>query len=188
MNDKILNAINKAKEYQLNRIGPTNLDRVIKYIEGQKNVDIKVNFFDFSKYKFNKAGSLITSFKEEANEPRKILIGVNDNIDKKKQRFSLAHELGHLLLGHLKLDDPEAFNISLHIDYNLTKLDDTTSEENQANAFAQELLMPEDLFVELDKKYFPEELAEYFKVSEAAIAARRDNLPWIKRFRDEKEA
>lgn len=58
------------------------------------------------------------------------LIIVNDSVSRGRVRFSVAHEIGHCVLGHV----PIALNI-------LTT-QCQTREEVDANAFAAELLMP----------------------------------------------
>ncbi len=63
----------------------------------------------------------------------KYLIIYNDTIlTEERQRFTLAHELGHIICGHLELDE------------DLMHLPDHKHEilEKEANAFASELLAP----------------------------------------------
>lgn len=67
------------------------------------------------------------------------VIGVNSIHPITRKRFTLAHELGHLLL-HIKN--------GIHIDYAIVKMRDSKTsegideEEIEANRFAAELLMP----------------------------------------------
>lgn len=70
-----------------------------------------------------------------------VIIGVNSGTSRRRQRFTIAHELGHLLMheGRLIIDH------SVRVNYR----DDvasmaTDNEEIQANAFAAALLMPEE--------------------------------------------
>jgi Zn-dependent peptidase ImmA (M78 family) len=72
----------------------------------------------------------------------RITIGVNKNHHPNRQRFTLAHELGHFLLHR---------NVSnIFIDASTVFFRDSTSsdgskaQEIEANAFAAELLMPEE--------------------------------------------
>lgn len=86
-----------------------------------------------------------------------------------RQRFTIAHELGHVLLGHVskgkkaKRDD----NFNPRGDW----------DEVDANAFAAELLMPE---AHVREKVRTEtnisELARFFGVSPTAIRNRLKNL------------
>jgi len=89
-------------------------------------------------------------------------IGVNENHPKVRQRFTIAHELGHYIMGH---------------DEN-TILDDTfdknTDKEREANKFAGELLMPYDLLksdIEKEICDIPS-LAKKYEVSEQAMSIR----------------
>ena len=66
------------------------------------------------------------------------VIKVNSNDNDTRQRFTIAHELGHLMLGHLadgrKFRDPSK-------NYTLGSYD---PKERDANYFAAALLMPDD--------------------------------------------
>lgn len=66
-------------------------------------------------------------------------IAVNSNHHPNRQRFSMAHEYAHYLLHRSKIDSmPEGERI-------LHRNGDKNSIEYQANSFAAELLMPEEL-------------------------------------------
>jgi Predicted Zn peptidase len=102
------------------------------------------------------------------------LIEFNATEPEVRQRFSIAHELGHFVLGHGSAFRDPAKNFSAsHFDYN----------EVDANKFAAELLMPESAvaqFVRDDELYDLRALAKRFHVSEAAMKYRLKNLGWIK--------
>jgi len=71
------------------------------------------------------------------------VIGVNSNNPKARQRFTIGHELGHLILhpGHeLILERLIRLNFR-----NATSSTASDEEEIEANHFAAELLMPHDL-------------------------------------------
>jgi Zn-dependent peptidase ImmA (M78 family) len=109
------------------------------------------------------------------------VLGVNDwHVDVRK-RFTIAHELGHLLLhpdelfvdGILKRDGDSSLAIRSH--------------EIEANAFAAELLMPRKLVLEEineilaknatpDAKRLVKQLANTFEVSEQAMQFKLMNL------------
>jgi Zn-dependent peptidase ImmA (M78 family) len=107
------------------------------------------------------------------------LIGINDDESTSRQRFTIAHELGHYFL-HTKKDT--------FIEY--TEYRDNKKEimrtvpERQANMFAAALLMPrtylEKDFKIIAKKGFTEDeleiLAEKYQVSEDAMRFRLMNL------------
>ncbi|HDL84870.1 MAG TPA: ImmA/IrrE family metallo-endopeptidase [Candidatus Acetothermia bacterium] len=104
------------------------------------------------------------------------LIGVNSNEVAVRQRFTIAHELGHFLL-HPKKD---AF-----VDYRDNKSDvKRDPKERQANMFAAALLMPRKSlgkdFKSFAKNGFTEMelqmLADKYQVSEDAMRFRLINL------------
>ena len=81
------------------------------------------------------------------------MIGYNGNQSPVRQRFTIAHELGHFIL-HSHNDPKEVY-----VDHNTFPLfrDENSSTgaslvEQQANAFAAALLMPERLIAEEVKK------------------------------------
>lgn len=71
------------------------------------------------------------------------VIGVNSTNAKVRQRFTIAHELGHLQLhkGHSLILERQ-----MHVNFrDTTSATTTNQEEVEANQFAAELLMPRDL-------------------------------------------
>src|SRR3569832_622041 len=98
------------------------------------------------------------------------IITVNSSIDfAPKKRFILAHELGHFILHrHLKKgfnDDDETLNHYYQYNFN--------AEEVEANEFAAEFLMPQELYFNECKDYVfdhavIEYLADRFQVSKTA--------------------
>jgi Zn-dependent peptidase ImmA (M78 family) len=120
---------------------------------------------------------------------KRALIGANKAHHPNRQRFTIAHELGHYLLhaGHtVHLDEGRvAFTV------NLRNSDSSKGEDNddrEANLFAAELLMPakflrEDLEgVELDlleNDKFLTGLAKKYSVSLQALTFRLTYLRYI---------
>lgn len=89
-----------------------------------------------------------------------------------RQRFTIAHELGHLLWG----DDQH-----LHVDVDIDAAPSKTGEsEIRANSFAAAFLMPRDEVRELVAAGFTEatfdRLVLHFRVSPAAMANRLEQL------------
>ncbi len=88
-----------------------------------------------------------------------------------RQRFSIAHELGHFMLCHdnffLDFSDPAV--------YQLGEEQADKNAEVESNKFAAELLMPTDM-IKHDYKakriQDPKELARRYKVSEQALWIR----------------
>jgi Zn-dependent peptidase ImmA (M78 family) len=102
------------------------------------------------------------------------VIGVNQKHHRVRQRFTIAHELGHHVLHpgrELILDAPVRVNFR-----DRTSSMATDREEIEANAFAAALLMPEPMIrAELDR--LPEDIRrERFDVSIVALGFRLINL------------
>jgi len=110
------------------------------------------------------------------------VIGVNQQHHRRRQRFTIAHELAHYVLHR------QASNVfvdsTLTFHRNKTSAEGVDRQEVEANAFAAELLMPEGLL----KKYWESQqfdlyddvalarLAARFDVSEQALTIRLMNL------------
>jgi Zn-dependent peptidase ImmA (M78 family) len=109
-------------------------------------------------------------------------IGINSSEIGRRKRFTIAHELGHLFL-----HKQDAVNYDPAIMYfrDTHSSEGTDTKEIEANAFAAELLMPEDevrkLIVErggldMEDTSAIEELANRFDVSHLAMTIRLTNL------------
>jgi len=111
------------------------------------------------------------------------VIGVNSANSLVRQRFTIAHELGHLRLhkGELILDRLARVNFR-----DSTSSAATDTQEIEANAFAATLLMPQPLIEEQlqvqarrrqqGDEQLVETLAKQFQVSRAAMEYRLINL------------
>jgi Zn-dependent peptidase ImmA (M78 family) len=112
------------------------------------------------------------------------LIGLNSRDTDRRQRFTIAHELGHL-----RLHDGRPLIVDHSVRVN--KRNDVSSaatdrEEIEANAFAAALLMPQALIIEtvhrhLDRGIVTQDelthqLANEFEVSPQAMSWRLINL------------
>lgn len=104
-----------------------------------------------------------------------------------RKRFTMAHELGHFVLHKDKIgngiDDSENYRPVRRTDTAAGEL-----EEREANSFAAEILMPEDLVVqyakergvfvgdEIEQSAALQEIATAFQVSKAAMGIRINGL------------
>lgn len=105
-------------------------------------------------------------------ENNKYTIFVNKNLENDEQkRLTIAHELGHYFLGHLK-NDGILFSLSTDIAYDF---DISTFDEKEANIFAVELLMPYDQCKSL-RYYTDDELSNLFGVNKQAVKSRMEQL------------
>lgn len=112
------------------------------------------------------------------------VIGVNARHHANRQRFSVAHELGHYLLHR----DQEAFFIDAAVFFRREGATPTTwAQEKEANVFAAELLLPEravqeawqDNPIDVFDDTAIRRLAARFNVSTQALAIRLSELDLV---------
>ena len=119
------------------------------------------------------------------DDVERAVIGINALHPSVRQRFSIAHELGHLVLH----DDTE-LQVDRHAFVAFRDLASSTADdprEVEANQFAAALLMPEyllsrcvnELDDDLDFENAIAWLAQRFGVSEQAMTIRLTSLRWI---------
>jgi len=114
------------------------------------------------------------------HEDGETVLGVNSLHPKRRQRFTIAHELGHFAL-HPKSNFVDHTVLYLR---NATSSQATDVKEMEANQFAAELLMPtkfikatlRDESVDLEDDEKIEALADRFQVSTQALTYRLLNL------------
>ena len=139
-----------------------NLESAPVPIERVANL-FSIKIVPYSKFTQQISGTII-------KDENFIAIGVNSNDAVVRQRFTIAHELGHFLLGHdiaQTLDD--------------AKLDRPIDNEKEADKFAAELLIPID-FLKKDIESGIKNLAELsrrYEVSEQAMSVRLLNTGLI---------
>lgn len=105
------------------------------------------------------------------------VIHYNNSESKNRQRFTMAHELGHHVLNHVNPQNP-----CFRDDTNTFNSNSPVWQEREANNFAAQLLMPLDaiktmLFVKGISNI--KQLADIFQVSEAAMYYRLKNLGYL---------
>jgi Zn-dependent peptidase ImmA (M78 family) len=115
----------------------------------------------------------------------KPVIGVNANHHPNRQRFTIAHELGHVLLHRSRLDAAVLIDKNKNfIPRDAISAEGTDPVEVEANAFASELLMPVKLVRQVlsestrdlhDDEYLIA-LAKRFRVSLAAFQFRLEKI------------
>ncbi len=153
-----------------------------------------IHYFD-KKLQSNISGASMTT------ENGKQVIVVNKHQPSTRKKFTIAHELGHLLLKHdTALNTQDKGTIDQQKQYNTPSQilfrDDKTSEgsdwrEIEANHFAASLLMPREilnkeihkLIQKNSRKYLCEDdvrdLAETFGVSSISMSIRLSRLGFI---------
>jgi Zn-dependent peptidase ImmA (M78 family) len=117
------------------------------------------------------SGALIRKGKE-------LIIGVNSSQHPNRQRFTIAHEIGHFILH-------KGFNLHVDEDFCINRDGSSNLDEREANRFAAELLMPEELIeADLSRFEYVNEaivslLASKYKVSAQAMQIRLTNLGYM---------
>lgn len=115
-------------------------------------------------------------------EGNQVIIGINSEHHRNRQRFTLAHEIGHHQLhSHTPLYVDKVFPVRRRDQRSAEAVD---IEEIEANAFAAELLMPAKMLEqepELQRDIIDHErdiaaLAERYGVSQQAMTFRLINL------------
>jgi Zn-dependent peptidase ImmA (M78 family) len=156
--------------------GAVPVDRIVKSL----GIEIKLDKVDD-----DLSGFLV----REKKDQRRSIIGANKSHHPHRQRFTIAHELGHFLLHEgetVHLDQyRQAFTINLR---NSQSAKGEDNDEREANLFAAELLMPAKFLLHdlqgrnldlLGDTPFLERLARKYKVSEQALTFRLANLGYI---------
>lgn len=103
-----------------------------------------------------------------------------------RKRFSIAHEIGHFILHdeNLHVDEKMRSNVQYRNEYSSLGVDD---HEIEANQFAAEILMPEEMLLKDATKLKDkspevaiEELAKLYDVSIQSMTIRLTRLGVIK--------
>ena len=122
-------------------------------------------------------------------ENNRIVIGYNSNESLVRQRFTLAHEVGHFILHCNNSKKDKIFVDKIMFRKNFSS-NIERRQEMQANIFAASLLMPKNLvekefeLIINSSDYLTEEdivskMANKFKVSEIAMTYRLINLNFL---------
>lgn len=131
---------------------PISLWKVLKYI--QEKIDVSIYPYDFGK----KISGVLTQVDESM-----FAIGYNSSQSWHKRRFTIAHEIGHLLMGHTN------------------SMADNKCCEKEADEFAAELLIPLKILKDDFKKIGElKPLAEKYNVSEEALCIHLINCKLLK--------
>ncbi|MBE6684372.1 MAG: ImmA/IrrE family metallo-endopeptidase [Ruminococcaceae bacterium] len=127
-------------------------------IARQSNIDVKKN----SRIKILLSDEYAKAF----YNGEKWIIVYNDRNDVPVSRFAIAHELGHILLGHVKTYAKYATIEDIGI---------KPKAENQADTFALRLLCPACILMELDL-HSPEEISAFCRVPTHLAQKRSDRM------------
>lgn len=131
-----------------------------------KNIPIKVRALNSQTLNASGQASL------ENTENGYVFCDYNSEEISYRNRFTIAHELGHVLLGHVNEGNPRERD---------TTFGNYNPVERAANIFAAELVMPEMKVKELFRGASSvQQLSEIFGVSNAAMSYRLQNLGLVR--------
>ena len=136
-------------------VAPVSLQRVIEHLKTTRNLEVQK--FDFGN---NISGLTMT---ENSFEQEIVTIGFNEKHPWCRRRFTLGHEIGHLILGHV------------------CSRSSADHGEREADIFANELLVPTE-FIKADfsKILDIQALAKLYRVSAAAMTIKLMDTRLIK--------
>lgn len=128
---------------------------------------LKISYFNPAQSKSNTLES-VSGLLDKKNST----IFVNSTDPLARQRFTIAHELGHFIYNH----DEDKFGLNYRDD-----IRDRNSAERQADDFAAEVLMPSPIVRKKIKQYSDAsptltEIASLFGVSNQAMKVKLDNM------------
>ena len=160
----------ECKEFKYK--APINLEEILKCL------DVKLE----KTFNWNEVLGEI----EVKNEQVIIKINEANHLFEERERFTIAHELGHLCR-HIAPSNADKF---VDTEETMKRNNIWNTKEYEANTFAAQLLMPDDLIVEEGKKIalelkakgdinineFISKMAQKFEVSKLAMRYRLKNL------------
>lgn len=115
----------------------------------------------------------------EKTDQDRFCIHLNQRKHPIREKFTLAHELGHLFLHMGFIIDESKWETFSEFDEDVFYRDNTYSkDEYEANEFAASFLMPKDEFLDVAEQYLDknqysiEPIAQHFGVSNDAVSNR----------------
>ncbi|MGR0277737.1 ImmA/IrrE family metallo-endopeptidase [Marinomonas dokdonensis] len=114
----------------------------------------------------------------ERKEDNKFEITVNKKHGEYRQRFTIAHEIGHFILHRHLMGTGITDNVAYRTDGDMKNSKIKPSHEAEANRFAASLLLPKEQVVDKFKEMTGSvdnkisQLADYFEVSLTAMTIR----------------
>ena len=162
-----------------------DISKLVDIVAELTETEISVKEIDFDRVVEDcDYGAMMCVTKKDTKQFASILLNSSNKIDAAFKRFSLAHELGHLITNRFNLSEQEnSFTLSTHINYTFNEIkkedyenDEYLINEEIANIFALKVLIPTKILVNLmiETKNDFEKIAKYFGVKENTIKARLD--------------
>lgn len=170
--EEIIQILNKASEIR-KKAGaiefPVNVTSIASYVGAIViGADISVDGY-----------VMHFSWLKDISKGKKYLILVNKNTHITRQRFTIAHEIGHIMLGHLEKNLFRAENKLMEDNLKEEEIDQLSRLEIEANLFAGEILVPAKILYHLVSDVqinSISELAAMFEVSKHVIFIQSELL------------
>lgn len=186
MNDEFKIATEKANaviEKLPCNSGFIKTEQIISTVSDLLSVPTRIDCFytSFSKSKIDDDYGAMMCVIKDGEQGQVATIVVNSDKDIRFQRFSLIHELGHLITGHYTATDNEnRYTVSTHIKYDITSIKEEDCKESKilkneqiANIFALKVLMPYETFMQqLFEHDDFQSIADFFGVTKDAVRSR----------------
>ena len=174
--NRVIRLMNLGENKQL------DTSELVDVVSKETGTVIEVRETDFCKIIENcHYGAMMCVNKSNDTQSAFIVLNSNEKIDDKFRKFSLVHELGHLMTGRYNISvDQNNYTLSTHIDYQFNKIKEDDYKDNTyllneeiANIFALRVLLPFDALVKkMNNDFDLKRISEYFGVSENAVLAR----------------
>lgn len=156
--------------------------KIIDIVEKKLNCEIITSSCSFSEVSedIQDYGAMMCTTVSRSGK-REAIIVLNSDNDSEFQRFSLVHELGHLMTSQENLfNTNESYVVSTHINYRISSIsqeeyqsDDFLLKEQLANIFALRVLMPSKLFFKtLESIDSLSKIAKNFGLTNEAVVSR----------------
>lgn len=168
----------------------TILINCVKEVSGYFDIDVESLSFsevhkehktDKSLNEIEKAGAMSSTTEQDGQKKARII--VNSDYPPEMQRFSVAHELGHLITAIPNFtyvtENADKFTLSAHTNPDITYIkeekynnDNYLLAEQVANVFALLVLIRDDIQIKDLTNYGAKELGRRYGVTEEAIYSR----------------
>ncbi len=166
------------EEFKMSRQAPIDVRKIAEELVTRKTDQVGVSTLSIESKDFPDELQDVSAVL--VKEKGSAFIAVNASHSLVRQRFSIAHELGHLILH----EGAEYLTVDRYEKQLFTRAEGVGGlDEYEANEFAAALLMPERAISEAFDRLFEEQadniisqLAQKYEVSEAALSYRLRNL------------
>lgn len=155
--------------------------KIINSIKSLTGAKIGIDYVSFSKLEIDADFGAMMRVTKNSDNTKTAEIFINSDRDSSYQRFSLVHELGHLITECYNFSpDNKKFTLSTHINQSVFSIDKEAYDKSEyllneqiANVFALRTLIPFNKLIErLEENSDLNKIAKSFGVTKDAIISR----------------